>query len=134
MWGLFFALLGWTSFALLLAALALYWGISSLRMKPEQRADARAAAAAALSRAPVHDDDPRPQSPTGELPEKPQRTAAVSGIVTAGIALLLVAASFTFHLVYQEYYSCTRDALTSSSRDACSDLLPTPLRNIIENS
>ena len=134
MWGLFFALLGWTSFSLLLGTLAIYWGFSALRMKPEQRADARAAAAAALSRAPVHDTDPRPTPPSGDLALKPQRTAARSGIVTGGIALLLVAASFTFHLVYQDYYECTQDALTSSSRDACAKLLPTPLRDVIDST
>jgi hypothetical protein len=133
MWGLFFALLGWTPLSLLLGALALYWGISALRMKPEQRADARAAAAAALSRAPVHDEDPRPQVPSGELTEKPQRTAAISGIVAGSLAMLLVAATYTIHFVYQDYYSCTRDALTSSSRAACADLLPTPLRSVIDN-
>jgi hypothetical protein len=134
MWGLFFALLGWTSFSLLLGALALYWGVSALRMKPEQRADARAAAAAALSRAPVHDTDPRPAPPSGDLPLKPQRTAAVSGIVTGGVALVLVAASFTFHLVYQDYYAYTQDALTSSSRAACAKLLPEPLRDVIDGT
>jgi hypothetical protein len=133
MWGLFFALLGWTSFSLLLGALALYWGISALRMKPEQRADARSAAAAALSRAPVHDEDPRPQVPAGELADKPQRTAAISGIVAGSLAMLLVAATYTVQFVYQDYYSCTRDALTSSSRAACADLLPKPLRSVIDN-
>ena len=128
------ALLGWTSFSLLLGTLAIYWGVSALRMKPEQRADARAAAAAALSRAPVHDTDPRPTPPSGDLPLKPQRTAARSGIVTGGIALLLVAASFSFHLVYQDYYECTQDALTSSSRDACAKLLPTYLRDVIDST
>lgn len=134
MWGLFFALLGWTSFSLLLGTLAIYWGFSALRMKPEQRADARAAAAAALSRAPVHDTDPRPAPPSGDLALKPQRTAARSGIVTGGIALALVAASFSFHLAYRDYYECTQDALTSSSRDACAKLLPAPLRDVIDST
>ncbi|WP_277037931.1 hypothetical protein, partial [Actinacidiphila oryziradicis] len=119
MWALFAALLNWTPISLLLAALALYWGISSLRMKPEDRAAARAAAAAALS-------IPEPPRPSGD--EKPQRTAAVSGIVTSGIALALIASAFTAHLVYDDYYTCTRDALTSASHDACADLLPKHLR------
>jgi hypothetical protein len=119
MWALFCALLGWTPVSLLLAALALYWGISSLRMKPEARAAARTAAAAALS-------VPEPPRPSGE--EKPHRTAAISGVVTSGIALALIATSFTAHLVYDDYYTCTRDALTSTSRDACADLLPQHLR------
>jgi hypothetical protein len=93
-------------------------------MKPEDRAAARAAAAAALS-------IPEPPRPSGD--EKPQRTAAISGIVAGSLAMLLVAATYTIHFVYQDYYSCTRDALTSSSRAACADLLPTPLRSVIDN-
>jgi hypothetical protein len=34
MWAFFFALFSWTYVALLLGALALYWGISALRTKP----------------------------------------------------------------------------------------------------
>jgi hypothetical protein len=131
MWGLFCAaFLGWTSIALLLAALAVYWGISSLRMKPEERAKARAATAAALS-----GGRPTPPPPAGgQEDEKPQRTAAVSGIVTGGIAMALVAATFTAHIVYKDYYTCTRDALTSASRDSCADLLPAPLRTVLSES
>ena len=36
MWAFFFALFSWPYVALLLGALALYWGISSLRAKPQQ--------------------------------------------------------------------------------------------------
>src|SRR5439155_21717523 len=78
MWGLFFALLGWTSFSLLLGALGVYWGISALRMKPEQRAAARAAAAAALSRAPSAEPGqygPGQPTPYGQGPLKPQAAA-----------------------------------------------------------
>jgi hypothetical protein len=131
MWGLFCsALLGWTSVALLLGVLALYWGISSLRMKPEQRAEARAAAAAALSGAGV----PPPPPSGGMRDDKPQRTAAVSGIVSGGMAISLVAATFTAQFVYRDYYTCTRDALTSASREACADLLPAPLRSVLDES
>jgi hypothetical protein len=126
MWGLFFALLGWTPVSLLLGALALYWGISSLRMKPERRAEGRAAAAAALSGG---NPAPPPEQPYGPgTPQKPQRTAAVTGIVTAGIALALVAATFTAHVAYRDYYTCTQDALTTVSQDSCTNLLPQPMR------
>jgi hypothetical protein len=129
MWGLFCSvLLGWTSVALLLGVLALYWGVSSLRMKPEQRAKARAAAAAALSSAGAQ---PPPPANTSEA-EKPQRTAAVSGIVTGSITLTLVAATFTAQFVYRDYYTCTRDALTSTSRESCAEHLPAPLRSVLD--
>lgn len=48
-----------------------------------------------------------------------------------GLALCVVATTFTTQVVYKDYYSCTRDALTSSSRDACQQLLPTPLRDVL---
>ena len=96
-------------------------------MKPEDRAEGRAAAAAALS-----GDRPQPNpEPYGQGPQKPQRTAAVSGIVTGSLALALVAATFTIQVVYHDYYTCTRDALTSSSRDACADLLPEHLHSLL---
>jgi hypothetical protein len=130
MWGLFCSvLLGWTSVALLLGALALYWGISSLRMTPEQRAKARAAAAAALT---AGGQTPPPAANRTPEDDKPQRTAAVSGIVTGSIALALVAATFTAQFVYHDYYACTRDALTAASRQGCADLLPAPLRSVLD--
>lgn len=132
MWGLFCsALLGWTSVALLLGVMALYWGISSLRMKPEERAKARAAAVAALSGG---NTPPPPPTAPGAEDDRPRRTTAVSGIVTGSLALSLVAATFTAQFVYHDYYTCTRDALTTASRDACADLLPAPLRSVINES
>lgn len=56
-----------------------------------------------------------------------QTTAAVSGLVTALLALLIVATSFTVQLVYRDYYTCVNDALTKSGALACNDLLPEPL-------
>lgn len=128
MWGLFFALfLGWTYVGLLLGALALYWGVNALRMKPEERAKARAEAAALLAEGGATPPPQRPIDPRS----KPQRPAAVGGLVMGGLALSVVAATFTTQLVYKEYYTCTRDALTSQSRDACQDLLPSPVRELL---
>lgn len=111
MWAFFFALFGWPYVALLLGALALNWGISALRAKP---------------RTPDPDAPPAPE-PTG----RPQKTAAVSGLVTASLALALVAASFTAQLVYSDYYTCTNDALTNEAKQSCDDLLPKELKNIL---
>ncbi|MFJ9718308.1 hypothetical protein ACIRPQ_20555 [Streptomyces sp. NPDC101213] len=108
MWAFFFALFGWPYVALLLGALALNWGISALRAKPRT---------------------PDPDNP--QPPARPQTTAAVSGIVTASLALALVALTFTAQLVYHDYYTCTSDALTNESKQACTDLLPTQLRNVL---
>ncbi|NUK70555.1 hypothetical protein HRW23_04480 [Streptomyces lunaelactis] len=119
MWAFFFALFDFPEIALLLGALALYWSISSLRAKPQSR---RTSAADVSSATP-----PAPPAPPG----KPQITAAVSGLVMASIALVIVAASFTAQLVYREYYTCVNDSLTKSGQLACNDLLPEPLRGVL---
>ncbi|WP_030233480.1 MULTISPECIES: hypothetical protein [unclassified Streptomyces] len=110
MWAFFFALFSWPYVALLLGALALYWGISSLRAKP-RRAD--------------------PDSPAPEQPGRPPTTAAVSGLVTASLAITLVAATFTAQLVYRDYYTCMNDALTNQAKQSCTDLLPKELRGFL---
>ncbi|MDX3307796.1 hypothetical protein ACWGH3_02860 [Streptomyces sp. NPDC054884] len=108
MWAFFFVLFGWPYVALLLGALALNWGISALRAGPR---------------------NPSPDSP--ESGPRPQKTAAVSGVVTASLALALVAASFSAQLVYRDYYTCTDDALTVEAKQSCNDLLPKELRKIL---
>ncbi|MGW6056643.1 hypothetical protein [Streptomyces sp. NPDC055189] len=116
MWAFFFALFGWRYVALLLGALALNWGISSLRSKPKQ---------------------PDPTAPAAQQPAadptsaRPQRTAAISGLVTASLALAMVAATFAAQLVYRDYYTCVSDSLTSQSKQECSDLLPKQLRPLL---
>ncbi|MGD1219693.1 hypothetical protein AB9Q10_14855 [Streptomyces krungchingensis] len=112
MWAFFFALFSWPYVALLLGALALYWGGSSLRAKPRT-------------------PDPDAPAPAPEASGRPQRTAAVSGIVTASLAIVMVAATFTAHLVYSDYYSCTNDALTNAAKQSCNDLLPKELRSVL---
>ncbi len=47
--------------------------------------------------------------------------------VTALLALLIVATTFTVQLVYRDYYTCVNDALTKSGALACNDQLPKPL-------
>ncbi|MEU3740728.1 hypothetical protein AB0E78_27160 [Streptomyces sp. NPDC032198] len=116
MWAFFFALFGWRYVALLLGALALHWGISSLRAKPKQP-DPTAPAA--------------PQPAADPASTKPQRTAAISGLVTASLALAMVAATFAAQLVYRDYYTCVSDALTSQSKQQCNDLLPKQLRPLL---
>ncbi|GGJ20327.1 hypothetical protein [Streptomyces brasiliensis] len=108
MWAFFFALFGWSYVALLLGALALYWGVSALRTKP---------------RTPDPDAPAAPQQ-TG----RPQTTAAISGLVTATLALALVAGLFTARLAYRDYYTCVNDALTSQAKQSCEHLLPPNLR------
>ncbi|KUL80632.1 MULTISPECIES: hypothetical protein [unclassified Streptomyces] len=111
MWAFFFALFSWPYVALLLGALSLYWGISSLRAKPRT----------------PDPDNPAPARTGG----RPQTTAAVSGLVTASLALAVVAAGFTAQVVYSDYYTCRSDALTSEAEQSCKQLLPEELRGVL---
>ena len=54
-------------------------------------------------------------------------TAAVTGLVTAVLALMVVASSFTMQIVYRDYYTCVDDALTKTGQLSCNDLLPKKL-------
>ncbi|QTE00418.1 hypothetical protein S1361_24010 [Streptomyces cyanogenus] len=118
MWAVFFALFSWPYVALLLGALALYWGSSALRAKP---------------RRPAPDAPVTPTAPTAPTDRtgRPQTTAAVSGLVTASLALVLVASTFTVQLVYRDYYTCVNDALTHEAKQSCDTLLPRELRGIL---
>ncbi|GAA3769068.1 hypothetical protein [Streptomyces chiangmaiensis] len=108
MWAFFFALFSWPYVALLLGALALYWGTSALRAKPRN-------------------PDPDSAAPTA----RPQTSAAISGLVTASLAIAMVAATFTAQLVYRDYYTCLNDALTTTAKQSCTDLLPQDLRGVL---
>ncbi|GGL75617.1 hypothetical protein GCM10010129_19080 [Streptomyces fumigatiscleroticus] len=114
MWAFFFALFSWPYLALLLGALALYWGVSALRTRPRSAAG--------------------PDAPAPAPGARPQTTAAISGLVTACLAIVLVAVSFTAQLVYRDYYTCASDALTSEAKQSCSDLLPKELRPLLETN
>ncbi|MFI5657336.1 hypothetical protein [Streptomyces sp. NPDC051684] len=120
MWGFFFALFSWPYVALLLGVLALYWGVSALRMK------SRPAAPDALAPATA-----RPAGTAGSEAARPQTTAAISGLVTGALALAMVASLFTAKLVYSDYYECRADALTNAAQKSCEDLLPKELRPLL---
>ncbi|MFI6864964.1 hypothetical protein ACIBKZ_34685 [Streptomyces sp. NPDC050421] len=140
MWAFFFALFDFPEIALLLGALATYWSISALRAKPKEPSSTgetagRAAAPGTASGAP---SAPAPAAgptaaagPQGanyvQRGSRQQTTAAVSGLVTALIALSIVATTFTVQLVYRDYYTCVNDSLTKSGQLSCNDQLPKPL-------
>ncbi|MBZ4015212.1 hypothetical protein [Streptomyces purpurogeneiscleroticus] len=149
MWAFFFSLFSLPEIALLLGALALYWGISALRAKPRaskpgqgKTEGAKATAADVGGGRPSHEPETTTAgpphatagntgAPTASGSTRPQTTAALSGLVTAGLALCIVAAGFTLQLVYKDYYTCVNDALTQSARHSCEDLLPEQLRPIL---
>ncbi|MCX4788808.1 MULTISPECIES: hypothetical protein [unclassified Streptomyces] len=141
MWAFFFALFDFPEIALLLGVLAVYWSISSLRAKPKGASAPGGATGApgagAASSTPAA--GPLQGSGSGHVPAagatgapapgygRQQTTAAVSGLVTALLALSIVATTFTVQLVYRDYYTCVNDALTKSGQLACNDQLPKPL-------
>ncbi|OKK20920.1 hypothetical protein AMK16_11010 [Streptomyces sp. CB00455] len=125
MWGFFFGIFGIPSVGLLLGALALYWGITALRGRPAPK-PAAPTDPAARTGAPA---------PTGATPPpgglaalgpaaRPQRTAAVSGLVSASLAILLAMSSYALQLAYKDFYICRDDALTSAAELQCNTLLP----------
>ncbi|MEU4177253.1 hypothetical protein [Streptomyces sp. NPDC026589] len=142
MWAFFFALFDLSELALLLGALSTYWAISALRtpMKSASATDRTAAggtaaagtAAGTGTRATAGDvSGASPTVPTHAAPpnvsSRQQTTAAVSGLVTGLLALLIVATTFTVQLVYRDYYTCVNDALTKTGALSCNDQLPKPL-------
>ncbi|MFE4954096.1 hypothetical protein ACFRCW_08320 [Streptomyces sp. NPDC056653] len=132
MWAFFFAIFDFPEIALLLGALAVYWSISSLRAKPRSATPTESTdrtAGTGSGSAPAGGPAPgaRTAAPYAQGQGRPQTTAAISGLVTALLALSIVAMTFTVQLVYRDYYTCVNDALTKSGQLACNDLLPKPL-------
>ncbi|WP_301540179.1 hypothetical protein [Streptomyces sp. CNQ-509] len=129
MWGFFFALFNWWPLALLLGSLALYWGIDALRGK--SRAPGNGAAANGRANGGGTDAYGQPvqrQARGG----RPHTTAAITGIVAAGITLSIVLVGFSVQIAYRDYFNCRSDALTEASKEHCSDELPKPLRTFFE--
>ncbi|MFJ9519091.1 hypothetical protein ACIRPK_12590 [Kitasatospora sp. NPDC101801] len=119
MGGLFCVVLGIPYVALLLGALAAYWGISALRSPRPKPTDGSPAQPGS---------QPRPQH--GPQPVRPQTPAAIGGLVTGGVTILFVFASLGVTLYYQDYVSCVSEALTTQARDSCDDLAPDFLVNL----
>ncbi|MFI5532344.1 hypothetical protein ACIA8O_27800 [Kitasatospora sp. NPDC051853] len=111
MGGLFCVVLGIPYVALLLGALAAYWGISTLRANHRPNPDATPSAA-------------------GPQPVRPQTPAAVGGLVTGGVTVLFVLASLGVTLYYQDYVTCVSEALTAQAADSCDNLAPSIIVNL----
>ncbi|MEU6868793.1 hypothetical protein ABZ924_37160 [Streptomyces sp. NPDC046876] len=122
MWGFFFGIFGIPSVGLLLGALAVYWGISGLRGRPAPTAADPDASPAD----PAHPTDPAARGGLAALgpAARPQRAAAVSGLVTAAMAIVLALGSYGVQLAYKDFYICRDDALTRAGQLECNNLLP----------
>jgi len=136
MWSFFFVLFSLPEVALLLSALAIYWGISALRAKPSPAKASAAATTAAMEGRPAPaaeqpDRADRPGAPSTPGSTRPQVTSAIAGLVTASLALMMVAATFTVQIVYRDYFDCVNDALTQSAGKSCENLLPKELRPLL---
>ncbi|MET9348205.1 hypothetical protein [Streptomyces termitum] len=125
MWAFFFAIFDLPQLALLLGALSVYWAVSALRSKPKEPQTPEAAAGMSRESQPPSQPSGRPAAPS---PARSMRTAAIGGLVSATVALLIVGFGFTMQLVYRDFYECRDDALTHAGELACNDLLPKPLR------
>jgi len=119
MWGIFFLILGVPDLTLLLASLALYWSISSLRgtaktpAPPATGAPVGAPVGASV-RAPVgYGQGYAPR------PVKPQVPAAVGGLIASVVGLALVATVFGVQIYYKSFYDCQNDALTKAAYNSC---------------
>ncbi|WP_457028843.1 hypothetical protein [Kitasatospora sp. P5_F3] len=111
MGSLFCVVLGAPYVALLLGALAVYWGIGALRAPRSKSTEGTPA---------QH----------GPQPVRPQTPAAIGGLVTGGVTILFVLASLGVTLYYQDYVSCVSEALTTQARDSCDNLAPDFLVNL----
>ncbi|MCC5031694.1 hypothetical protein DMH02_000045 [Streptomyces sp. WAC 00631] len=136
MWGFILALFSLPEIALLLGSLALYWGISSLRGRAQRPESSPSRTATArpedVSGAPDTAAGPaKSPSQNGGYGARSQKSAAVSGLVTGSLALAVVATTYTFQIVYRDYYTCVDDALTRSSQQQCEELLPERLRPLL---
>ncbi|MEV7865209.1 hypothetical protein AB0P17_03675 [Streptomyces sp. NPDC088124] len=136
LWAFFFALFDLPEIALLLGSLAVYWGASSLRAKSRKPADGTAASGAgqpSLTGQPAPSgqlSQPGQAARPGQISTRPQTTAAVSGLLAAGLALTIVATTFAVQLVYRDYYTCVNDALTKTGQLSCNELLPRSLEPV----
>lgn len=138
MWSVFFALFNIPPVALLLGALALYWGISSLRGAPGAQSRRNAEDGAGDDRGDNRfgfgdrtPATPHEPPPGGGTRHRPQLAAAIVGIVVGSIGLLFVMSAFTVQVVYKDYYVCVDNALTTPTRQACDEHLPKQLRPIL---
>lgn len=138
-WALFFALINVPEVAVLLGLPAVYWGVHALRGGRKTDAGSRAGArpedVAGSDRVPAAaTPTATPRTQVTVAPEQAARTrtaAAVSGLVAAGVALLVVIATFTVQQVYDDYFTCRNDALTTASRQQCAQLLPKDVRSFL---
>ena len=101
---------------LLLGALALYWGVSSLRGEVKPSPAAKTAALTGVPPMPPQPVYPYQQSMQSTRPHVP---AALGGVIAGAVSLALVGVVFGVQLYYKSYYDCQANALTKTAYDTC---------------
>ncbi|MEV8096289.1 hypothetical protein [Kitasatospora sp. NPDC085879] len=124
--GLFCAINQMLDLALLLGALAAYWGVSALRADRSPAAEAAPQPAGggnphALGTARIA-GWAQPQAQAQRT--RPQVPAALGGLLTGGVALVFTLSVFGFQLYYHDYVACVNDALTNEAVQSCDNLAP----------
>ncbi|GAA2744730.1 hypothetical protein [Kitasatospora cinereorecta] len=129
---LFCTISGLFYLSLLLGMLAVYWAVSALRAGRGAAAagtsgDTSAGTSADAESAVAHRYAPQsaPARPT-----TPQAPAALGGLLTGGVALLITVAAFGATLYYQDYLTCVSDAPTQEAQASCSNLAPAWMVNL----
>ncbi len=105
--------------ALFLGGVAVYWAVSALRTAPKTPAQ----------NAP--DAPAKPAARLGGQPANPQAPAAVGGLFTGAVALLVASVALGLGVYYQDYKVCVRDALTATAEQSCDNLAPKWYVNIV---
>ncbi|MFD9125320.1 hypothetical protein [Kitasatospora sp. NPDC059571] len=123
---LFCTLVGVLYIALLLGALAAYWGISALRGRRPEAAGAAAAAGTAGAQSGGVRPTALGMAPLGggAPTARPHTPAALGGLFTGVVAVLFTLGIFGLQIYYQPYLTCVNDALTAEASQSCSNLAP----------
>ncbi|MFC9325415.1 hypothetical protein [Kitasatospora sp. NPDC057015] len=109
--------------ALFVGALAVYWGISALRTTPKPPAPAHPTAPAA-SAAPTRPGFGPTLGPAQGPAGNPQNPAALGGLFTGAVAVVVTLCAIGLSMYYADYGTCVKDALTAAGEQDCAKLAP----------
>ncbi|MER6298128.1 hypothetical protein ABT247_00970 [Kitasatospora sp. NPDC001539] len=105
--------------ALLVALLAIYWGVSALRTKrPTAGAGPTGATAAGAAASGAPAPNPLTRAPN------PLTPAALAGILTGAMTVAMVGLMIGLGVYYQDYVTCVQDSLTTVGTENCDRYAP----------
>ncbi|MEV7602689.1 hypothetical protein AB0O91_35485 [Kitasatospora sp. NPDC089797] len=103
--------------ALLVGALGIVWGIGALRAK-------RPAAAAAATGTGTGTGTTLAGGPAGAPAPNPLTPAALAGILTGAMTVVVATSVIGLSVYYQDYMTCVRDSLTNVGAENCDRYAP----------